>query len=87
MFVVANILWLVERRHSERFRKGWRKGSAKDCGAWSRLIKRLILFFMWLPGVVLIAQRTATVTSTQTLGRAQAGLTTSLLLPAAPPPA
>ena len=34
-----------------------------------RLVKRLIVFFMWLVGVVLIAQLTATVTSTQTVDR------------------
>jgi len=34
-----------------------------------RVAKRLIVFFMWLVGIVLIAQLTATVTSTQTVDR------------------
>jgi ABC-type amino acid transport substrate-binding protein len=34
-----------------------------------RVVKRLIVFVMWLSGVVLIAQLTATITSTQTVDR------------------
>jgi polar amino acid transport system substrate-binding protein len=83
MFVMANILWIVERRSSENFQKGYLKGMGE--GLWgvalivatgehgdrdaSRIVKRLIVFFMWLVGVVLIAQLTATVTSTQTVDR------------------
>jgi polar amino acid transport system substrate-binding protein len=83
MFVMANVLWLVERRASEHFRKGYLKGIGE--GLWAaalivatgehgdreapRAVKRLITFSMWLAGVVLIAQLTATVTSTQTVDR------------------
>ena len=83
MFVMANVLWLVERPSSQRFRKGYLKGMGE--GLWGvalivatgehgdreapRVVKRLIVFFMWLVGVVLIAQLTATVTSTQTVDR------------------
>jgi polar amino acid transport system substrate-binding protein len=83
MFVMANVLWIVERRTSRHFQKGYLKGMGE--GLWGvalivatgehgdreapRLVKRLIVFFMWLVGVVLIAQLTATVTSTQTVDR------------------
>ena len=83
MFVMANILWIVERRTSEHFRKGYFKGIGE--GLWAvalivatgehgdrqsaRVVKRLIVFFMWLVGVVLIAQLTATISSTQTIDR------------------
>jgi len=83
MFVMANVLWLVERRASQQFRKGYLKGIGE--GFWAaalivatgehgdreapRVVKRLVTFLMWLAGVVLIAQLTATVTSTQTVDR------------------
>jgi ABC-type amino acid transport substrate-binding protein len=83
MFVMANVLWTLERKTSEDFRKGYLKGVGE--GLWgialivatgehgdrqgSRVVKRLIVFFMWLLGVVLIAQLTATVSSTQTVDR------------------
>ena len=83
MFVMANVLWLVERQASEHFRKGYLKGIGE--GLWAaalivatgehgdreapRAVKRLITFLMWLAGVVLVAQLTATVTSTQTVER------------------
>jgi len=83
MFIMANVLWLVERRTSEHFRKGYLKAMGE--GLWgialivttgehgdreaSRAVKRLIVFVMWLFGAVLIAQLTATVTSTQTVDR------------------
>jgi ABC-type amino acid transport substrate-binding protein len=83
MFVMANVLWLVERHSSEHFRKGYLKAVGE--GLWEvalivatgehgdrqsiRVIKRLIIFFLWLLGVVLIAQLTATISSTQTVDR------------------
>jgi ABC-type amino acid transport substrate-binding protein len=83
MFVVANVIWIVERSSSERFRKGYLRGVGE--GLWAvalivatgehgdreapRVFKRLIVFCMWLLGVVLIAQLTATVSSTQTVDR------------------
>jgi ABC-type amino acid transport substrate-binding protein len=83
MFVMANVLWIVERKTSEQFRKGYLKGVGE--GLWgvalivatgehgdrqgARVVKRLIVFFMWLVGVVLVAQLTATVSSTQTVDR------------------
>ena len=83
MFVMANVLWIIERRSSQHFQKGYLKGLGE--GLWGvalivatgehgdretpRVAKRLIVFFMWLVGIVLIAQLTATVTSTQTVDR------------------
>jgi len=83
MFVMANVLWMVERRSSEHFRKGYLRGIGE--GLWAgalivatgehgdrqatKVVKRLIVFFMWLVGVVLIAQLTATISSTQTVDR------------------
>ncbi|HEX4524656.1 MAG TPA: transporter substrate-binding domain-containing protein [Casimicrobiaceae bacterium] len=83
MFVMANVLWIVERRTSRHFQKGYLKGMGE--GLWgvalivatgehgdrqaARIVKRLIVFLMWLVGVVLIAQLTATVTSVQTVDR------------------
>jgi ABC-type amino acid transport substrate-binding protein len=83
MFVMANVLWLVERRTGEHSRKGYLREVGE--GLWAvalivatgehgdrqtvRVVKRLIIFFLWLVGVVLIAQLTATITSTQTVDR------------------
>jgi ABC-type amino acid transport substrate-binding protein len=85
---MAHILWIVERRSSERFRKGYLRGMGE--GLWAvalivatgehgdrdapRIVKRLIVFAMWLLGVVLIAQLTATVTSTQTVERLESNI-------------
>ena len=83
MFVMAHVLWIVERQTSEHFRKSYLKGIGE--GLWAvalivatgehgdrqaaKLVKRFIVFFMWLVGVVLIAQLTATISSTQTVDR------------------
>jgi polar amino acid transport system substrate-binding protein len=83
MLVMANVLWMVERRTSQHFSKGYLKGMGE--GLWGaaliiatgehgdrdapRVVKRLTVFFMWLLGVVLVAQLTATVTSSQIVER------------------
>ena len=83
MFIMANVLWMVERRTSQHFQQGYLKGMGE--GLWGaaliistgehgdrdapRLVKRLTVVFMWLLGVVFIAQLTATVTSSQTVER------------------
>jgi len=83
MLVMAHVLWLVERSTSEHFRKGYLRSMGE--GLWGialivatgehgdrqagRVVKRFIVFFMWLVGVVLIAQLTATISSTQTVER------------------
>lgn len=79
--LLANVLWLVERRSNPYFQKGYLPGIVE--GLWgvmliiatgehgdreaSSLVKRLTVAFMWLLGVVLIAQFTATVTSSLTV--------------------
>ena len=79
MLLLANVLWLVERRSNPSFRKSYL--SAIGEGLWgsmliiatgehgdrdaSGVIKRIAVVAMWLLGVVLIAQLTATVTSSQ----------------------
>jgi polar amino acid transport system substrate-binding protein len=88
MFVMANVLWIVERRTSQNFQKGYLRGMGE--GLWGvalivatgehgdretpRVVKRLIVFFMWLVGVLLIAQLTASVTSTQTIERLKSNI-------------
>lgn len=68
--LLANVLWLVERRSKPYFHHGYLQGVME--GLWgvmliiatgehgeretSRLVKRLTVAFMWLLGVVLIAQ-------------------------------
>ena len=81
MFVLANVLWLVERRANPTFQKGYVRGILE--GLWGvvliiatgehgdrdapNVVKRLTVATMWLLGVVLIAQFTATVTSSLTI--------------------
>lgn len=82
-FVLANLLWLVERRSNPLFQRGYLRGVAE--GSWAVLliiatgehgdrdaaspIKRLTVAFMWLLGVVLVAQFTATITAALTVGQ------------------
>ena len=83
VFLLANLLWLVERRHNGEFRKGYFRAIGE--GLWGtmliiatgehgdrdapRVVKRIVVVSMWLLGVVLVAQLTATVTSSQTVDR------------------
>lgn len=83
VFVLANVLWLVERRKNGAFRKGYFHAIGE--GLWGTMliiatgehgdrdapgvVKRIVVVCMWLLGVVLIAQLTATVTSSQTVDR------------------
>jgi polar amino acid transport system substrate-binding protein len=85
--VLANVIWLIERRHNIDFQKPyWRaigeglwgtmlviatgEHGGRDTGA----LKRVTVVMMWLVGVVLIAQLTATVTSSQTVERLQSSI-------------
>jgi ABC-type amino acid transport substrate-binding protein len=88
VFVLANILWLVERRHNPSFQHGYVPSVLE--GFWGvvliiatgehgdrdtpRALKRLVVAAMWLFGVVLIAQFTATVTSTLTVQQIQSNI-------------
>ncbi|UPY38680.1 transporter substrate-binding domain-containing protein [Sediminicoccus sp. KRV36] len=88
LLLLAHVLWLVERRGNPRFQRGYPRGVAE--GLWgviliiatgehgdrdeSRLGKRLTIALMWLFGVVLIAQFTATVTSSLTVQQMQSAI-------------
>ncbi|WP_181969920.1 transporter substrate-binding domain-containing protein [Paraburkholderia sp. DHOC27] len=88
VFVLANLVWLTERRRDPGFQKPyWR---ALGEGLWVTMLiiatgehgerdapgvwKRILVPAMWLIGVVLIAQLTATVTSSQTVARLQSNI-------------
>ncbi|MGF6767872.1 polar amino acid transport system substrate-binding protein [Paraburkholderia sp. GAS199] len=88
VFVLANLVLLTERRRDPAFRKPyWR---ALGEGLWVTMLiiatgehgerdapgvwKRILVPAMWLIGVVLIAQLTATVTSSQTVARLQSNI-------------
>jgi polar amino acid transport system substrate-binding protein len=88
VFVLANVLWLVERRENADFRKGYFRAIGE--GLWGTMliiatgehgdrdapgvVKRIVVVCMWLLGVVLIAQLTATVTSSQTVDRLRSSI-------------
>ena len=88
VFLLGNLLWLVERRSNPHFQRGYLPGIID--GLWGVTliiatgehgdrdtpspIKRLTVAFMWLFGVVLIAQFTATVTSSLTVQQIQASI-------------
>lgn len=88
VFMLANLIWLLERKKNRHFQKPyWRAigeglwvtmliiatgehGERESPGLW----KRILVPAMWLIGVVLIAQLTATVTSSQTVARLQSNI-------------
>ena len=85
VLLLANVLWLVERRSNPKFRKKYLPAIGE--GLWGSMliiatgeygdretpdvVKRIAVVAMWLLGVVLVAQLTATVTSSQTVARLQ----------------
>ena len=83
IFLLANVLWLIERRRKREPGRSYL--SAIGEALWGAMLvvatlnvdrdspamKRVTILLMWLFGVVLIAQLTATVTSTQTVARLQ----------------
>ncbi len=85
MLLLANVLWLIERRNNPSFRKKYLAAIGE--GLWAAMliiatgehgdrdapnvIKRIAVVAMWLLGIVLIAQLTATVTSSQIVARFQ----------------
>jgi polar amino acid transport system substrate-binding protein len=88
VLLLANVLWLVERRSNPRFRKKYLRAIGE--GLWGSMliiatgeygdrdtpdvVKRIAVVAMWLLGVVLVAQLTATVTSSQTVARLQSDI-------------
>ncbi|MFO1415044.1 MAG: transporter substrate-binding domain-containing protein [Burkholderiales bacterium] len=87
VFALANVLWLVERRQGRGTGPYLRAigeslwgtmlviatGEHGDRDA-PDVVKRVAVVVMWLIGVVLVAQLTATVTSSQTVQRLQSGI-------------
>jgi ABC-type amino acid transport substrate-binding protein len=88
VFVLANLVWLIERKHDPHFQKPYFRALGE--GLWVTMLiiatgehgerdaanvwKRMLVPAMWLIGVVLIAQLTATVTSSQTVARLQSSI-------------
>lgn len=88
LLLLAHVLWLLERRSNPSFRK--RYGAALGEGLWATVliiatgeygdrdapgvVKRVAVAGMWLLGMVLIAQLTATVTSSLTVARLQSAI-------------
>jgi polar amino acid transport system substrate-binding protein len=88
IFLLANVLWLIERRRNDDFPKSYRRAIGE--GLWGTMliiatgehgdrnapgvVKRVTVVLMWLLGVMLIAQLTATVTSSQTVQRLQSSI-------------
>lgn len=86
--VLANLIWLTERKSDPHFRKPYFRAIGE--GLWITMLiiatgehgerdapnlwKRILVPAMWLIGVILIAQLTATVTSSQTVARLQSDI-------------
>ncbi|HTI17491.1 MAG TPA: transporter substrate-binding domain-containing protein [Trinickia sp.] len=88
VFLLANLVWLVERKQDRNFQKPYLRALGE--GLWATMLiiatgehgerdaanmwKRFLVPAMWLIGVVLIAQFTATVTSSQTVSQLQTNI-------------
>lgn len=88
MFLWANVLWVVERRRNPALARSYVAGIGE--ALWRTLLimatgehgdrdapgalRRLLIACVWLVGIVLIAQLTATVTSTQTVHRLRSNI-------------
>jgi polar amino acid transport system substrate-binding protein len=88
VFVLANLVWLTERKRDATFQKPYWQSIGE--GIWITMliiatgeygerdapgiVRRLLVPAMWLIGVVLIAQLTATVTSSQTVAQLQSNI-------------
>jgi polar amino acid transport system substrate-binding protein len=85
VFVLAHVLLFEERRNNPNFPKGYLRGLSE--ALWGvmmiiatgehgdrdapNIVKRLMVAFMWLLGIVFVAQFTATVTSSLTVKQLQ----------------
>jgi ABC-type amino acid transport substrate-binding protein len=83
VFLWANVLWFIEHRRNPELGKGYAAGVGNEI--WNTMLiiatgehgerstpgalRRLVIACVWLMGIVLIAQLTATVTSSQTVHR------------------
>ncbi|WP_322032064.1 transporter substrate-binding domain-containing protein [Paraburkholderia sp. J76] len=88
VFLLANVVWLMEKKDDRSFQKPYWRAIGE--GVWVTMLiiatgehgerdapgiwKRVLVPTMWLIGVVLIAQLTATVTSSQTVARLQSSI-------------
>ena len=88
VFLLANVLWLIERRMGNQIPQSYLRAIGE--GLWGTMLiiatgehgdrnapgvsKRVAVVSMWLIGVMLIAQLTATVTSSQTVQRLQSSI-------------
>ena len=88
VLLLANVLWLVERRNNPYFQRGYPRGVLE--GLWGVMliiatgehgerenngaVKRLTVVCMWVVGVVLVAQFTATVTASLTVQQLQSSI-------------
>ena len=88
VLLLANLLWLVERRTNPYFQRGYLRGVLE--GLWGVMliiatgehgeregngaVKRLTVVTMWVVGVVLVAQFTATVTASLTVQQLQSSI-------------
>ncbi|MGE8063590.1 transporter substrate-binding domain-containing protein [Pseudomonas sp. NPDC089569] len=88
VLVLANLIWLTERKHNPDFQKPYLRAIGE--GLWVTMLiiatgehgernaanrwRRILVPAMWLIGVVLVAQLTATVTSSQTIARLQSNI-------------
>lgn len=89
MFLWANVLWFIERGHPHNRFKGYVAGIGEEM--WNTMLiiatgehgersepgklRRFVIASVWLMGIVLIAQLTATVTSSQTVQRLRSNIT------------
>lgn len=88
VIVLANLVWLIERKRDPHFRKPYIRAMGESLWVTMLIIatgehgerdapglsRRILIPAMWLIGVVLIAQLTATVTSSQTVARLQSDI-------------
>jgi len=88
VFLLANVLWLIERRRNPDYPRGYWRALGESLWGTMLIIatgehgdrnapgvaKRVAVVSMWLLGVVLIAELTATVTSFQTVRRLQSAI-------------
>lgn len=88
VFLWANVLWFIEHTRNPELGKGYAAGVGNE--VWNTMLiiatgehgerstpgalRRLVIACVWLMGIVLIAQLTATVTSSQTVHRLRSSI-------------
>ena len=89
VFLWANVLWLIERKRGPDLGKGYLTGIGNEMWNTTLIIatgehgergtpgklRRIVIACVWLMGIVLIAQLTATVTSSQTVRKLRSTIT------------